>query len=201
MLEAEPDVKICFHEALVANYIKNEKDQFLTREIVPESREYFDINDLFRYEWFMATASVVFRNSEDLVLPPFFLNVPSGDICLYYLILERGGKIKMLKDVMSVYRRYRASFSNSLKFQFEHKSKVEMYEALNKFYHYKFDEGFKERISAQYKILADCFYNTGEMQKARKYLVKAWQSNFPAIEKDSLTLYLKTFARQFTRQH
>ncbi|MFZ4672008.1 MAG: glycosyltransferase family 2 protein [Flavobacterium sp.] len=99
-LEQNKEYSLCFHDA---NFLYTNKSikKFSQKYSFLQSRSDYTRKDLFKYKWFIPTASVVFRNqSMDL---SYFRNIYSGDSTLY-LLLSKIGKFKYLSDCMSVYR-------------------------------------------------------------------------------------------------
>ncbi|MCX6171913.1 MAG: glycosyltransferase [Flavobacterium sp.] len=99
-LEQNKEYSLCFHDA---NFLYTNKSikKFSQKYSFLQSRSDYTRKDLFKYKWFIPTASVVFRNQPmDL---SYFRNIHSGDTTLY-LMLSKIGKFKYLSDCMSVYR-------------------------------------------------------------------------------------------------
>ncbi|MCC5924107.1 MAG: glycosyltransferase [Crocinitomicaceae bacterium] len=95
-LEANEDYSICFHEVKILK--ENELiDDYITREVSETST----IKDL-AYGNYMHTNTVVFRRLKENY-PEWFLKVNAGDYSLH-LYNAQFGKIKKIKEVMSVYR-------------------------------------------------------------------------------------------------
>jgi glycosyltransferase involved in cell wall biosynthesis len=107
-LEANAEYVMCFHNAEVVNYHLSKVESF----ICPGAMGTFEFttSDVLRRGWFYPTASLVFRNVGNMNVPEWVLSSSSGDIALV-LWLSLHGKIKMLADVMSVYRRHPAGIS------------------------------------------------------------------------------------------
>lgn len=101
-LENNPDFSMCFSDV---NIISNNSNNYSTREIISR-RNVFTISDLLKYGNFMHTATVVFRNNFDKMMP---INSITGD---YFLHLHNAsfGKIKFIDEVMVTYRVHEGGF-------------------------------------------------------------------------------------------
>jgi hypothetical protein len=88
-------------------------------------KERFFTRDFIKREWFVPTASMVFRKSCLPVSFPEWINkVYSGDVALQLLLCENG-YARYIPEVMSVYRRYS---ENSLSSKMGKKTKwIDMY--------------------------------------------------------------------------
>lgn len=99
-LEANSDVGICFHRAILLKEHTKEIQPIPT----PFENEPFDYIELIRHHNFIATASVVFRKPENFTIPQWFYHVPFGDLALYKIATQNNKKIQCINEVMSVYR-------------------------------------------------------------------------------------------------
>lgn len=95
-LEANEEYAICFHEVKI---LKNNQliDDYITREV----NEISTIDELAQGN-FMHTNTVVFRKLEQNY-PEWFFKLNAGDYALH-LYNSQFGKIKKIKETMSVYR-------------------------------------------------------------------------------------------------
>jgi glycosyltransferase involved in cell wall biosynthesis len=108
-LEANPDFSICFHSVDVLFQDGRKEIDFGIKGILEESES--TIYDLAALGNYIHTPSVVFRKVVNN-LPMNFSDSPIGDFYLWILVAKYG-KIKKLKDVMSVYRYNTGNFSSS----------------------------------------------------------------------------------------
>ncbi|MBD2209700.1 glycosyltransferase [Nostoc linckia FACHB-104] len=99
-LEKNSEYIICFHNAWV-KHTESKNDYFMNSNI---NKDVFDITDIIKLDWFIATASMVFRNNI-IELPDWLDNLMVADMPLQLLLSEHG-KFKYLDEVMSVYRRH-----------------------------------------------------------------------------------------------
>ena len=107
-LESNPDFSICFHKAKV---IYDEGIQPFYPDINKDTKEVTGMEDILKGNY-MHTPTVVFRNN-DLTLPEWFETAYPGDWVLH-VINATYGKIKFIKEEMSVYRVH-AGGANSMK--------------------------------------------------------------------------------------
>tara|TARA_R110002049_G_scaffold82349_2_gene209559 strand:+ start:4375 stop:5289 length:915 start_codon:yes stop_codon:yes gene_type:complete len=111
-LETHPEYSICFHEAKVLWSQKENappielNSQFRWNKMSVDKSVY-SIADVLNGP-FMATASVVYRNTFLTKYPNWFLKAASGDVALYSIVVG-DKKIKYINEVMSVYRRHSGS--------------------------------------------------------------------------------------------
>jgi glycosyltransferase involved in cell wall biosynthesis len=98
-LEANQDCTICFTRA---NMLKGSE---MTLHEVPKpfNKVPFFYEELLRYYNFITTASVLFRNQENLVIPDWITTLPFGDLGVYKVVSQHK-KIACLDEIMSVYR-------------------------------------------------------------------------------------------------
>ena len=98
-LEANQDCNICFTRANML------KDAELKLHKVPKpfNTVPFSYEELLRYYNFITTASVMFRNQENLIIPDWITTLPFGDLGVYKVVSQQK-KIACIDEVMSVYR-------------------------------------------------------------------------------------------------
>jgi len=98
-LDKNKDYNICFHRA---NLLSN-KGLTLHEIPTPYQSLPFDYIKLLEHYNFITSASVVFRNPENFVLPKCFQTLPFGDLGLLKIVSD-GKKIACINEIMSVYR-------------------------------------------------------------------------------------------------
>lgn len=163
-MEGNPEYVGCFHLCEILR-----EDLQGQKKKLPLNRIKYDytIKNLLSY-WNIPTASIVFRNTEPLNFPSWFVEVASGDIALMMLLFEKG-KFKLLEEYMSVYRisgkgvsvshsnyrmiHYRAVLYSHLNEYFNYKYEKEIYDALNYIY-LKFSGIEKPKIPKKRQSLA-----------------------------------------------
>lgn len=108
-LEGNPEYSLCFHNAM-EHYENGIKEDKCFSNI--EDRDYSGV-EIYE-KWIVPTASVVFRKSimlydryEEVMSNKNFIN---KDIILFLLCVE-SGKVRGMKDIMSVYRRHDKSMT------------------------------------------------------------------------------------------
>ncbi|MBU1823058.1 MAG: glycosyltransferase [Bacteroidetes bacterium] len=107
-LDARPDFAICHHNVRVTYEDGSPEHPFN----LPSQKAVSTVEDLLRDEWFMATASVMYRNyflTEDFA--DWHAQAAAGDWALVIQLASRG-KIGYLNEVMGVYRKHRGGLSN-----------------------------------------------------------------------------------------
>lgn len=99
-LEKDKSASACFHNAIK----RFEKETHVVERMFHESLEKNSFNTVDLLEqWFIPSASVLFRNSPDFTLPDWYRHCKSGDIP-FLLLLSLNGDIKYMDELMSVYR-------------------------------------------------------------------------------------------------
>ena len=139
-LEQHKEYTMCFHEADVTNAT----NVFLRKYNNIEEDKDFDLTDLIKSNN-ISTASVVFRGKIIEMIPKLFYQLQIGDWGLY-MINARNGKIRYLKDCMSVYRQHKGGMWASLNHNDMVLKGVELMEQLDKLFNYEYHEQFKVGI-------------------------------------------------------
>ncbi|WP_417857399.1 glycosyltransferase family 2 protein [Xanthomarina gelatinilytica] len=132
-MEACPNFSLTFHNAIVV------KDEKQIKQNMHENldKDVFYTQDLLK-QWFIPTASILFRNYKDFVLPDWFANCSSGDIALL-LLLSLNGPFKYYNEPMSVYRLQQAGISNKHTGYDKVFSMIYLYKCFNFFTNNKFE--------------------------------------------------------------
>ena len=108
LLEADPDCSLCFHNSVMTYVDGSKKDKLFCKDF--KNKQTFDTKDLILRNWFVSTASTMFRKSDIPDFPAWRKDVFNGDLALQ-LFLSLKGKLVYIDEVMSVYR---ANAINSL---------------------------------------------------------------------------------------
>jgi glycosyltransferase involved in cell wall biosynthesis len=137
-LENNPSFSLTFHNAILKN---NETENKIIKSL---DKKEFSTIDLLK-QWFIPTASIVFRNYEDFSLPDWFVNCQSGDIPLL-LLLSLKGDFKYIDETMSVYRIHSEGISNIHKGYDKVIGMIYIYQSFNIYSNFKFQERIKESI-------------------------------------------------------
>jgi glycosyltransferase involved in cell wall biosynthesis len=104
VLEANPEASLVFHNAEVKNYREGVVKSYIfhSENGKPIPCDTVETKDLLR-DWFIPTASIVFRVYSNFQIPQWFNNCKSGDFPLQ-LILSTYGKFLYLNKLFSVHR-------------------------------------------------------------------------------------------------
>lgn len=137
-LASNSQFSLCFHNTIIKN---DNSEKIMLTDL---GKHEFDTKDVLR-QWFIPTASIVFRNYSDFVFPDWFVNCQSGDIPLL-LLLSLRGDIKYIDEVMSVYRLHPGGVSNTHREYSKVIGMIYIYQSFNFYTKLKFDEEIKKAI-------------------------------------------------------
>lgn len=106
-LEANKEYALCFHNSEVINerYNNKPKRYLLVNET---NKTKYTTSDILQ-QWFIPTASIVFRKAM-FTLPKWFLNMASGDMVLVFL-LSLKGPLYYMDETMAIYRLHKKGIS------------------------------------------------------------------------------------------
>lgn len=135
-LESNNDFTLCFHNAEILNIRGKESTKMNMHNKL--SKSIYNTKDLLQ-QWFIPTASIVYRNYNDFVFPEWFKNCQSGDIALL-LLLSLKGNFKYIDDVMSSYRLHNTGISNNHNGYNKVFSMIFLYQSFNLFSELEFDK-------------------------------------------------------------
>ncbi len=176
-LETNKEYSICFHEASVIN----KENGFLRKfNNINEDKDFYFI-DLTQGN-FISTASVVFRSNTIEKIPEYFFQLHAGDWGLH-LLNAQNGKIRYLKDCMSVYRQHRGGIWATLSNTEMILKGVELMKQLDKLFDYKYHEHFKIGIEKRLENL------TKEDKPLKKTLLKTITHKIPLLTKIKRTIF------------
>jgi len=99
-LENNTNYSLCFHDALILWDNKSKSPEYFCP---PNQKETSIINDVIN-NWFVPSASIVFRGIYIKSFPDWLNNIYNGDYALLLLLASKG-KLKYVNEVMSVYRK------------------------------------------------------------------------------------------------
>lgn len=147
-LDNHPECSICCNTTIALN----ESDPDRSYVIPPPEyqKEVQTLEDLLKLN-FVATPSVMFRNSLFPEFPQWFCELELGDYPLHILNAQYGC-IGYIPEQMSVYRIHSASNFSSRKIADNLKAVIKLYEVINEHLEYKYDQLIKEMIR-YYQIL------------------------------------------------
>lgn len=141
-LESNPDFSMCAHAADILDY------NYLNKAENAEEVK-LDTEDVILQDWGIMTASIVFRKSA-WNPPKWFFNVKNADYALQ-LLASLKGKVELLPDVMSVYRKHIEGISVTLQpFRQATWMAYLLYE-FNKYTNYKYKKVLRKKIKRLYK--------------------------------------------------
>ncbi len=166
-LEENTDFSICFHKVKISSKSKI-IDDYITRNVPVVT----DIIELARGNY-MHTPSVVFRRHW-LTLPDWFYNCPIDDYPLHMINAEYG-KIYKLDDVMCIYR---VHDTNTWANQHPDNMRLKILAYLEAMIG-NFQDVVNDLLIQRYEQialdLAREYYNSGDLSKSSKLLIKAMQ--------------------------
>ncbi|UWY28613.1 glycosyltransferase [Flavobacterium sp. TR2] len=163
-LSSNPHFSLCFHNSI----IKSENNERVMLEELGKLE--FDTKDIL-HQWFIPTASIVFRNYSDFVFPDWFVNCQSGDIPLL-LLLSLRGNIKYIDEVMSVYRLHQGGVSNTHREYSKVIGMVYIYQSFNFYTKLKFDEEIKNAIIYEMRCHLPEIQELKQLRNNNKSLLK-----------------------------
>lgn len=179
-LEANPEYSLCFHNAMIKweNDIKNPQ-LFCS----PNQKETSTIEDVIN-NWFIPTASMMFRRECVTPLPVWIRGVYNGDWALQMILADKG-KIKYLPDVMSVYRRSVGSLSGGVgrNTHFVNNKKIELLGIIDKETKYQYSKQINTKVKSLRKDIKQF-----ELRKRNKILywvlnpAKLWKKSIDSLQ-------------------
>jgi hypothetical protein len=108
-----------------------EKDSFTTSDIISQ--------------WFIPTASILYRQYDDFEFPSWFTYCASGDIPLL-LLLSLKGPFKYLDELMGCYRIHDAGVSVNHNGYFKAFSMIYIYQNFNIHTNFEYEDKIKEEM-------------------------------------------------------
>lgn len=177
-LDAHSDCSAVFHNALIT-YEDGSPEHLLNG---PDMKPFFTLDDLVGEEeiWFMATSSLMYRNSIK-EYPAWFRESVSGDIPRLILKAKQGN-IGYLPEVMSVYRKNRGgtSFTDRYDNNVFLRNRIAMYEGINHELNYQYKRPLERNMARYYKMMLNAEpYRTSYLKRLpviRKYISLAQPS-------------------------
>jgi glycosyltransferase involved in cell wall biosynthesis len=169
-LEKNPEYSFCFTNSKISNersdsdiYSECVMIRFLDKSVL-------DTQDLLK-RWFIPTATVLFRNYNDFVLPNWFKYIDNADYPLEILLSLRG-KVKYLNYVSSVYRYHDSNISLEISGYRQMISTIFIYQNINILTDFKYSDEIKESIINVLNVyfLSQQPSNEGELQNLKSSL-------------------------------
>ena len=181
ILDENPETVICFHNALVQYDDEPQESHFLN----DFKQEIFSLDDLIGEDeiWFMATASVMFRNIFINNAPEWFFKSKSGDIPTYILLAQHGN-IRYIDRTMSVYRKHFGgqSYSDGKQDAIFLQNRIEMYKNIDKHLAFKYHHKLIKNIARYYLMLANSIQYGDSFFQSRFFALKYLILARPALE-------------------
>lgn len=106
IMEANPDLVMCFHKVTILNESTG-KTHYFKEPDLQNNNNVLTIKDFFEVHCSISTPSVLVKHILPPVLPDWFYTLPYTDRGYYYLLLEKGNA-KYLSADMAVYRKHKA---------------------------------------------------------------------------------------------
>jgi len=213
ILEQDPTVALVFHNAWT-KHEESRRDYFLNQGI---DKSRFTLDEIVERDWFMATASIVFRRNPPL--PPEITRYSMVGDMLIQLAACRTGEAVYLDEVSSVYRRHEGGVSEELwkggDFHYEkfRPNNIWMYWLLRE---RVFSVSCHEAVERRIRNIVDKILGYAVLRKGmsrnhtllRNYLFKVVCDNKPecvreeAVRRDgSLWLIMESQFRAFWKKH
>lgn len=188
LLDAEPDVVACFHNAEIVFEDGSFPNEFVNP---PDQKIITTVEDLIGEDevWYMATSAVMFRHGVINEYPRWFHESKSGDIPRYILLGKHGGKFKYINETMSVYRKNRhgMSFTDAYHDETFLLNRIGMYEGINYELGRKYDPRIKKNIGRYYKLLIDSEQASDNPLKRIHYFLKYRLNSSPNLKESQET--------------
>ncbi|WP_303312083.1 glycosyltransferase [Hymenobacter sp. BT730] len=176
-MEANPEFTMCFHNAEVVYENDPARQAHLMNQ--NEKPEY-SLNDITS-GWFIATASVMYRNGVLPTLPSWVHKSVVVDLPLFALLATKG-RIGYLSDLMSVYRVHSNGVTRSGKQEQFLLRLGKMCQYLDEELQQKYHRNLTLKQSDNYNILAGIMAGNKQYKKARNYFVKSLYCKFSVGE-------------------
>ncbi len=143
IMEANPNLSLCFHDAIIFWDDKSRQpDYFCPKDLKEITTTEDIIND-----WYIPTASMLMVNEYVMKQPDWFVNVYNGDWALQ-MILSTKGDIRYINEPMSVYRKNMGGLSGSAYERTEYiiAKKIELLNYFDKYSGHLHTEQIKKKI-------------------------------------------------------
>lgn len=158
-LDANPRYSICFHPVLMTwqNNFREDRDFPSGRDIPPHKQPY-TLTDLVRWN-FMSTSSVMYRWRFATGLPSWFNTSALPGDWYWHMLHAEMGRIGMLPDTMSVYRRHNKGIWKYAETDLmKHKAtygirELNTYVAMDEHFQGRFRNIFSQRILHEFAML------------------------------------------------
>lgn len=153
-LEANPDFALVFTDAEVLDQLQSKETHMLPENKYPKlTKDVFTVEDIILAEINIApTPTLLFRNVLPQPIPRFFLESLSADLFLQIMVCDKG-KAKYLREKTAVYRHHEGGITKSVEGMLKgERGREILFNNLNKYFNYKYDKYFKQRLLAIAKV-------------------------------------------------
>lgn len=196
-LDKHPEFTICSHNV----WVKYENSSRPSAEwLGTGQKEILQLEDVLRDGSGGATCSLVFRNRIFGEFPDWYYNIAGGDWALQALCASRG-KFRYMPGVMGVYRRHErgAAYAETLKARSKgqeaiaipSKNSLEICDALDKHFNYRFTRLIQKQKAHWYWIGAFDYVRWADTKSARAWFLKAMPGLWPRPRWLSVSIFLK----------
>jgi glycosyltransferase involved in cell wall biosynthesis len=151
-LEANQDYSLVFHNAL----IKESDQQNLMLTSIEKT--IFFTEDIIK-NWFIPTASILFRRYSDFKFPEWSYLTSSNDRLLL-LLLSLNGPFKYLDESLCIYRKHADGISNTHTSIKKVASMVTLFNGFNQLSNYKYNEAIEQAISKEIQVHLPAYRGT-----------------------------------------
>lgn len=166
-LEANQDFSLCFHNVNILNNRNGSSSLKLMHNNMKQ--DVFTTKDILT-QWFIPTASIVFKRDSNFNLPDWYYNCASGDIPLL-LLLSLKGKFKYLDEVMGCYRLHDNGISTTHSGYSKAFSMIYIYQHFDEFTNYQYHDKITEAMIYELRR------HMPEMKELRKYKLQEERDN------------------------
>lgn len=182
-LDNNPDFALSGHNG---NIIKN--NQIIGIYCESSHPEIINLEYILKKGSGIPTCSLVIKNSSIQNLPEWFSKMHSCDWTIQ-IMAARYGKMKYFNEIMSTYRKHDKGANFSSKedakakgksdFALPSKYTLEMINALNKYFNYKYDKQLKKQSTYWYHLYVNEYLKINDIKMAKQYAIKIIKEIFP----------------------
>ncbi|MFC1613108.1 glycosyltransferase [Patescibacteria group bacterium] len=186
-LDKNPDFALSAHNADVIQNIDG-IEQIIRQYCGKNHPKIMDLSYLLEYGSGGPTHSLVIRNKIIKNLPEWFSKMKACDWTIQVMATV-GGKMRYFPEKMGIYRKHKqgATFSSKMEaiakgesdFALPAKYTLEMINALNKHFNYKYDKELRKLSAYWYNWYVKEYMNINDIKMAKKYSAKILKETFP----------------------
>jgi glycosyltransferase involved in cell wall biosynthesis len=156
-IDSFPDYSMCFHDAIVYEDVTHSYNEHSDK--LPVKKDFYTTEDLIERN-FIFTCTTLFRKSILHQFPDWIYNTINFDRALY-IISAQSGKIGYIDEKMAVYRKHSEGVWTGLNYVGRLQSNIYLYESINDFLNYKYNEKINLKIEELWKRLHDAQVENG----------------------------------------